>query len=413
MPLTDSQCRTAKAKSNRYKLSDYDGLYLEIMPTGSKSWRLKYRLNKKESRITLGAYPQVSLAEARQRKLEVKAELMKGLNPVLTKIEKDALANFSASQTFELVAREWHTKNIEKWKPDYAQTVLHRLEKYLFPDLGMFPINSLKPIIILRCLQKAEVTAPDLTRRLKGYCHHIFVYAIVTELAENDPTYGLEKALKEYRKGHYASISVDRLPTFLIDLHEYKPNLTRQTFLAIKFMFLTFIRTREMIKATWDEFNFEKSLWSIPAERMKMKRPHLVPLPRQAIDILLELRQMNGNCKYVFAGFYDRRKHMSNCTIIVALKRMGYKGRMTGHGFRALAMGILKEKLGYNHELVKKQLAHAPKSSVDAAYDRAEFLPQRTEMLQRYADYLDSVHIEEITKKYSFVERSSNMFVVV
>jgi integrase len=172
-----------------------------------------------------------------------------------------------------------------------------------------------------------------------------------------------------------------------MDLHEYKANLIRQSFLAIKFMFLTFIRTSELIKATWEEFDFEKCLWSIPAERMKMERPHLVPLSQQAVKILLELKEKNGTRKYVFAGYYDHRKHMSNGTIIVALKRMGYQGQMTGHGFKALAMGILKEKLGYTHELVKKQLAHAPKGNVDAAYDRAEFLSQRTEMMQQYADY--------------------------
>lgn len=240
-----------------------------------------------------------------------------------------------------------------------------------------------------------------MARRVKQYLHHIFLYAIATARVEHDPTYGLEHALKKYKRGHFASITVDEVPQFLLDLHEHKARMTRQTFLATMLMFLTFIRTSELVKSTWGEIHFERALWIIPPERMKMDNPHLVPLSRQAISILSELKEMNGNRKYIFPHHSKSRRHMSNGTILQALKRMGYNGRMTGHGFRSLALGLLKEKLGYSHEIANRQLAHVPKDSTDRAYDRALFLPQRTEMMQRYGDYLDQVYLEEIIKRFS------------
>ncbi|GAA3946790.1 tyrosine-type recombinase/integrase [Chitinophaga oryziterrae] len=216
---------------------------------------------------------------------------------------------------------------------------------------------------------------------------------------ESDPSHGVEVALKKYKRGHFASLSVDKFPKFLIDLHNYQGRLTRQTYLAIRLMFLTFVRTKELIQVKWTEIDFDKALWIIPAERMKMRSPHLVPLSKQATRILEELKQMNGKSEYVFPGFYRHKKHMSNGTILVALGRMGYTGKMTGHGFRSLALGILKEKLGYSHEIADRQLAHVPKSSTDRAYDRAQFLKQRTEMMQTYATYLDDVFIEELKNK--------------
>ncbi len=392
MPLSDKQCHAAKPKIKPYKLADFEGLYLEIWPSGAKYWRLKYRLHGKEKRISLGIYPTVSLHEARQKKLAVKNEIKTGVNPVLSRLEHKQIQAFVSAQTFEEVAREWHTKQIEIWEPKHGQTVLHRLEKYLFPHLGNYPAKAIKSITILSCLQKIEKTAPEMARRLKQYCHHIFTYAIVTGRVDNDPTYGLGHALKKYKKKHFASLDIDRLPTFLKDLTSYSSHLRRQTYLAIKIMMLTFLRTAELIGGKWDEIDFEKSLWIIPAQRMKMKRPHVVPLSKQAVDILLELKEMNINGDYIFPSVKaKRRQTMSKGTILVALKRMGYNGQMTGHGFRALAMGILKEKLGYQHDVVDRQLAHAPKSGNDRAYDRSTFLPQRIEMMQRFADYIDSI----------------------
>ncbi len=399
MKLSDLKCRTAKGKEKPYKLFDGEGLYLEVMPSGTKYWRLKYRLYGKEKRIAFGLYPTISMAEARHKKREAKENIKNGIDPVLKRVEEKQIAFFANANVFKDIAQEWHTNQLGKWKPRYAQTVLHRLEKYTFDELGSYPVSMLKPQIVLSCVQRIDKTAPEMARRVLQYLSYVFLYCIATGRLEINPAYGLVHALKKYKKGHFASINLDELPQFLLDLHEHKARLTRQTFLAIKLMFLTFIRTNELIAAKWNEINFENSLWTIPAERMKMDRPHLVPLCRQAIKILLELKEMNGKREHIFPSIHKPQKHMSNGTILVALKRMKYQNKMTGHGFRALAMGILKEKLGNSHEIVDRQLGHAPKSNNDKAYDRALFLPQRTEMMQKYGDYLDSVYIEAIKKQ--------------
>lgn len=398
MSLNDIKCRTAKPKEKKYKLSDSEGLYLEVMPTGSKYWRIKYRIHGKEKRIAVGVYPKVSLQEARQEKDKIKDNLKNGLDPALSRIEQKQKAIFESAQTFEQIAKEWHSKGIDSWNPRYAQTIIHRLEKYTFIEIGSFPMQMLKPIIVLACLQKIEKTAPEMARRVKQLISHIFRYAIATNRLENDLTIGLETALKKYKKGHFASIDIDDLPNFLTALHNHKSRLYHQTFLAIKLMFLTFVRTAELVEAKWSEIDFEQAMWTIPAERMKMKSPHLVPLSRQAINILTQLKDMNGKREYIFPSLPRPQKPMSKGTILVALKRMGYSNQMTGHGFRSLALGILKEKLEYSHEIADRQLAHVPKSSTDRAYDRAKFLPQRIIMMQKYADYLDEVYLETLIK---------------
>lgn len=394
MSLSDMQCRAAKPKDKSYKLADSEGLYLEVMPSGSKYWRLKYRFHGKEKRIALGVYPNVPLIEARQRKAEVKQELKKDIDPALSRLEKNQTSSYANSQTFGLVAMEWYGTNLDHWDPRYAKTVLHRLEKYVFIEIGNYPINMLKPLILLSCLQKIEKTAPEMARRVKQLCSHIFKYAIVTNRIEHDVTYGLEVALKKFKRGHFASISVDELPEFLNTLHNHKARLSRQTYLAIRLLFLTFVRTSELVEAKWAEIDFDKAMWIIPAERMKMGSEHLVPLSRQSIQILLELKNMNGKREFVFPSIPRPKQSMSKGTILMALKRMGYKNRMTGHGFRSLALGVLKEKLQIPHEIADRQLAHVPKSSNDRAYDRAKYMPQRTVMMQEYADYLDEVYVQ-------------------
>ncbi|WP_375443714.1 tyrosine-type recombinase/integrase [uncultured Fibrella sp.] len=401
MPLTDMQCRTAKPKDKPYKLFDSEGLYLEVRPSGSMNWRLKYRIHQKEKRIALGAYPKLSLLEARREKDRIKTELKDGYDPLFVKLEKQQTAAFNHAQTFEVVAREWHSKGLDSWNPRYGQTVLYRLEKYTFHEIGHYPLNTLKPLVILACLQKIEKTAPDMARRIKQLISHICRYAIVTSRLDRDLTIGLETALTKYRKGHFASIDIDELPLFLLALHHHKARLYRQTYLAIRLLFLTFVRTSELIEAKWTEIDLDQAMWTIPPERMKMRSPHLVPLSTQALAILIELKELNGHREYVFPSLPRPRKPMSKGAILVALKRMGYSNRMTGHGFRSLALGILKEKLGITHEIADRQLAHAPRNSTDRAYDRAKFLPQRIMMMQQYADYLDAVYRQELAKDNS------------
>jgi len=396
MSLSDMQCRTAKPKAKKYKLFDGEGLYLEVMPSGARYWRLKYRSAGKEKRVAIGVYPNVSLSDARKAKNEAKDKLKDGIDPMLAKLEEKQTALIASTTTFRSIAIEWHKKNAPAWDKRYAQTVMHRLEKYAFPFLGSFPLINIKPLLVLGCIQSIEKTAPEMARRVKQLCSHIFRYAIVTNRMETDPTYGLEAALMKFKRGHYASISVDDMPKLLIDIHNYQGRLNRQTYLAIRLMLLTFVRTKELIGAQWSEINFEKAMWVIPAERMKMRLPHIVPLSKQALAILSELKDKNLKSEFVFPSIPRPNKSMSNGTILVALGRMGYKNKMTGHGFRSLALGILKEKLGYSHEIADRQLAHVRKSSTDRAYDRSQFLSHRTEMMQKYASYLDKIFMEEL-----------------
>lgn len=345
--LTDMQCKAAKPKEKKYKIFDGDGLYLEVLPSGGKYWRMKYRAGEKEKRIALGVYPTISLSLARELKSGAKTKLTTGIDPVQAKqIERKSLIVTQKNTLMDL-ALEWHEKNASAWDAKYAQTVRHRLQKYVFPFLGNIPVKEIKPVMVLGCLQKIEVSAPDMARRIRQICSQVFKYAIVTGRMEIDPSYGLEVALRKYRKSNFASISVDELPKFIHDFNNYEPYLNRQTFLAIKMMLLTFVRTSELINAKWTEIDFDRKLWIIPAARMKMRSPHLVPLSNQTIEILHELKELNPSREYIFPSIPRPWKPMSKGTILVALGRMGYRNRMTGHGFRSLALGILKEKLGY------------------------------------------------------------------
>jgi len=389
MALSDMQCRTAKPRDKSYKLYDTGGLYLQVQPTGAKYWRLKYRLRDKEKRIALGVYPEIPLVEARAKRLECKELLRDGFDPVLKRMEQHLTNAYAQNQDFRKIALEWLDKQAGDWTPKYAQLTRYRMEKYIFPLLGAFPVKSIKPLMVLHCLQ--QIPSPDMQRRMKRTVSQIFKYSIATGRAESDPTYGLECALKKYKRGHFASIAVDEFPEFLRDLMGNTGRASRQTFLATYLLMLTFVRTNELIAAKWPEINFEKAMWIIPGKRMKMGLEHMVPLSHQALAAFKELKEKNGHREYVFVSKSNPRKPMSNMAINVLLKRMGYKGKMCGHGFRSLALGLIKEKLAYSHEVADRQLAHVPKSNVDRAYDRAKFLPQRTEMMQRYSDYIDSV----------------------
>lgn len=394
--LNDLKCRTAKPKEKPFKISDSGGLYLEIMPNGSKLWRLKYRLAGNEKRIALGIYPIVSLSKARRQRDACKDNITNGIDPVLAKLKQKQIAYVQTDHTFEAITEEWIEKNQPIWDERYAQTIKHRFKKYVFPYLGKFPINQITPPMVLNCLQRIEKTAPYMAKRVKTLIRNVFDYATPTGRVHFNPTSGIEQAMKKHKKGHFKAITVDELPKFLVDMFEYRARLSRQTFLALHLMMLTFVRTSELINAKWQEFDFDKAMWIIPAERMKMDLPHMVPLSKQALKILAELRDMNGVREYVFPSLPRPKKPMSKGTILVALQRMGYANKMTGHGFRSLALGILKEKLKYAHHIADRQLAHVPKDSTDRAYDRAQYLDDRTEMMQRYANFLDDEYIKAL-----------------
>jgi len=392
MKLKDSECKNAKGKAKPYKLGDGKGLYLEVTPKGAKYWRLKYRMGDKEKRLSIGVYPAIKLKEARQAMLEAKELIALGIDPSLDKQKKKALSKTSNANTFEAVAREWYENRKSRWTDNYAKNVIDRLEKDIFPHLGAYPISEIDAPFILTVIRKIENRgAVEVAKRQLQKCGEIFQYAIATGKIKQDPTYSLTKALQPMKKAHYNAITFDELPELLQDIERNDARLYKTTQNALWLMMLTFVRTSELINAEWDEIDLDKALWRIPAHRMKMKQPHDVPLSRQAIEILKDQKQIAGDWKHVFPSVVRPMQAMSNNTILGALKRLGYKGRMTGHGFRALAMSTIKEHLNYRHEVVDKQLAHKQKSQIDRAYDRALYMDERTVMMQEYADLIDSV----------------------
>lgn len=395
MPLTNAHCLNARTESRRYKIADSRGLFLHVMPNGSKYWRLRYRYGGKEKCLALGVYPAVSLADARRKRDEALAQLDGNIDPAVARQAERAQAILATETTFEPIAREWYELRKGGWSKRHAFNVLRRLELDVLPDLGKRPIAAITPPEVLACLRKMESRgAMELARRARQTCGQIFRYAIVTERATRNPAQNLEDAMKSFKRGHFASIESDELPEFLATLERNDVRLYMPTRMAVRLMLLTFVRTHELVAAKWAEMRLEEGEWLVPRDRMKMDRTaHIVPLARQAVALLRELRKLTGWSEWVFPNQVSAKIHMSNCTVLAALKRMGYKGRMTGHGFRALAMSTIKEKLGYRHEVVDRQLAHAPRNKVDAAYDRAAFLPERRKMMQEWADYLDQLRV--------------------
>jgi len=399
-PLTDTQLRTAKPKDSPYKLTDGSGLHLLVKPNGAKYWRMGYRFNGAAKTLAFGKYPEVSLLEARKSRDSARAHLRAGTDPSqVKKLEK--LTRLSATEnTFEVIAREWHKNKGESWQPRTAKNVLERLERDVFPVIGSLPITELKAPTMLAMLRRIENRgAHEMARRQGQVCSQIFRFAIACGQTENDPIPNLRGALKATPKGHFASITVGELPEFIRAFEKIEGRMYTPTRIMFRLMMMVFVRTSELTTTEWSEINFEKEIWIIPWKRMKMgkrklnprKVDHHVFLPRQGWELLRELHEVTGNNKYLFPNLRDHEKPATDYGILAALKRMGYKGRMTGHGFRSLAMGVIKEKLNYRHEVVDRQLSHQSGDVYGEAYDRADFKAERKVMMQDYADYLASI----------------------
>ena len=400
MPLNDAVCKNAKPEAKPRKLADSGGLFLKVMPTGAKYWQWKYRLHGKEKLLSFGVYPEVTLGEAREKRDAARKLLAGGADPSIEKKHAQSLAKLNAENTFEALAREWYDIQKTRWVPRHAAYVLKRLQADVFPEIGAHPIKEISPPQLLAALRKIEQRgAYEIAHRALQVCGQVFRYAIVTGRDERDISADLKGALKPIKHGHFAAIDAKALPAFLEALSRNDARLYPRTIAAIKLLMLTFVRTSELINARWEELDLERGEWIIPAERMKMRQVHVVPLARQVVTILNELHAHTGQWGHVFPNQVEPRKSMSNNTVLKALERLGYKGEMTGHGFRALAMSTIKEKLGYRHEVVDRQLAHAPRDKIAAAYDRAQFLDERRKMMQEWADYLD-----EAVGQYNVVE---------
>lgn len=399
-PLTAIQVKNAKPRAKSYKLADGGGLYLEVMPTGSMLWRMKFKqANGSESRLSFGSYPEVSIVDARQKRTEARAQLASGVDPAQSRrIAKANKANANAN-TFEAVAREWHTNKLDTWQARTATNILHRLEQDVFPLIGGRPIVDIKAPVMLDVLRQIEKRgAVEIAKRQGQVCGQVFRYAIATGKAESDPMPSLRGALKATVKGHHAAILVADLPEFLQAFEKNEVRMFVPTRILMRMMMLTFVRTSELTETPWSEIDLENESWVIPWQRMKMgkrkvnprKVDHHVFLPRQGWTLLRELHTFTGGNMYLFPNQRNHQKPVSNGAILAAIKRMGYGGRMTGHGFRSLAKGVLKT---LKNELtnIERQLAHSSGEVYGGAYDRESFLEERKVMMQQYADYLDTV----------------------
>jgi integrase len=400
-PLSDMQVRNAKPKDKTYKLFDGGGLYVEVAPTGSRIWRFKFiQANGKESRLTFGPYPEISLQDAREKRLETRRLMLQGVDPAKHRDANKRLVADRLANTFEKIAREWYANKVPTWSERTAKNMIQRLEADIFPALGRMPISEIQHRDVIAALRKIEERgANEIAKRLKAVVSQIFSYAIQCGLTDRNLVVDMKDVLKTRRTGHFAAIDADELPSFLAALASNEARMFEPTRIALRLMLLIFVRTSELIETPWSEIDLDKGEWIIPWQRMKRGKltvnpdmtNHHVCLSRQALALLRELHGITGGRKYLFPNQRDPKKPMSNNTLLVTLERMGYKGRMTGHGFRALAMSTIKERLGYRHEVVDRQLAHAPKDKVASAYDRAKFIDERKVMMQEWADYLEAV----------------------
>jgi integrase len=390
MSLTDLACRTAKPKEKLYKLADGRGLFLIVHQKGSKYWSGAYRFEGKQRSFSLGVYPEVTLLQARESWEAARKQLKAGTDPNAEKQAMKAGRLETSKQTFEITAREWHNARLSTWKAITANNNIHRLETDIFPVFGSTPVGSVTPQQVLLALRKIEARgALELSGRTRGICARVFNYAIACGYATNNPAAPLKDVLKVPVKGNFAAIDVEELPAFVKTLSNTPDRMFTPTRVAIWLMMHTFVRTSELIAVPWKELDLDKALWTIPGERMKMNRDHIVPLSKQAVALFREMLPLTGKNHYVFPNQHRPSDHMSGGAILALLRRLGYKGKMTGHGFRSLAMGAIKQELGYLHEIVDLQLAHAKGNKVDAAYDRAKFLVERTKMMQDWSDYID------------------------
>lgn len=393
MSLSDAKVRNAKPKAKPYKITDGEGMFLLVTPSGSKYWRLKYHFAGREKLLALGVFPEISLGDARERRAHARKALAAGNDPSdVTKAAK-RLAVLKAENAFETVAREWLGQRKHEWADITTRVKTIRLERHLFPKLGNRPIADITAPEVLSVLRVVESNGTlDTARRVMQLCGQVFMYAIATGRAERNPVPDLQGALKAPVRKHHAYLKAADLPEFLQKLETYDGTMdgSLQTKLALRLLLLTFVRTTELRAAEWPEIDFNKAEWRIPAERMKMKELHIVPLSRQAVSVLRELQKHTGNRQYIFLNQHNPVSFMSENTMLYALYRMGYHSRTTGHGFRSTASTILNEN-GFMPDVIERQLAHGERNKVRAAYNHAQYLPERRKMMQWWAEYLDQV----------------------
>lgn len=385
--LTDKKIKASKPAEKIYKVYDSDGLYIEVPPSGKKRWRFKYRFGGKEKRISLGVYPDVSLLDARSKRDDARRQLLDGQDPSTRRRVKQ-----SQQLTFKTIAMEWIEKKGSVWAPSHHRTVIQRLEGYVFPYMGHRAISEITPLDVLDTIRIIENRgALHAARKTLGICSQVFRYAVASARLDSDPCRDLSGALATAKVKHFAAITdPEEVGVLMRTIDGY--NGTAIVKCALRFIAYTFVRPGELRWAVWNEFKLDEALWVIPPERMKMKKEHVVPLSRQALELLKEAKQIaNSPAGFVFPSIRMRTdKPLSDNALLYALRGMGYQGIMTAHGFRAMASTLLNAK-DYPADVIERQLAHVEQNKVRAAYHRTEYLEERRDMMQDWADYLDQL----------------------
>lgn len=392
MPLTDAKIRNAKATDKPLKLTDSGGLYLEVRPTGAKLWRLRYRVGGKENVFAIGGYPEVGLADARNEREKAKPLIRQGIHPSHNR-QAERLANSAANaNTFEAVTREWIKKKAPSWTPFYLRQVERTMEAEVFPFVGKLPIRNVSAAHLLEILSRIEARgAATVALLVRQWSSAVFRYAVATLRADVDPAAALKGAVHRPKVQHHKPLTREQIVEFSKALEKYGGY--RATVIALRLMLLTFVRTVELRKAEWVEFDLDRAEWRIPAERMKMRELHIVPLSRQAVELLRELKTLSGGRRLLFPNLRKPNECMTATTLNRALERMGFNGKdsigFSAHGFRATASTMLNE-MGYRADVIERQLAHAERNKVRASYNQAEYLEERRQMMQAWADNVDS-----------------------
>lgn len=391
--LTDRECRNAKCPPGKrvVKLSDGRGMQLWIMPNGSKYWRLRYWHGSKEKLLALGVYPHITLKEARSKRDEAQRQRALGVDPGEKRRADKREALASTEGSFEAVARLWFDCKTETWVPSYVSDMRRRLENDLLPVLGSRRIDKIEAKEVREATALMEERgAFDLCRRVLQMATQVFRYGMATGKCTNDPTVGIRETLKRRAERHMPSLPARDLPALMAAIAGYETIGDRQTRIGLQLLAHCFTRTGELINAKWEEFDIDGAAWSIPAERMKEKRPHLVPLSKHVIALLKELKPLTGYSKFILPG-RNFAKPISNNTLLFGLYRLGYKSRMSGHGFRSVASTVLNESGQWSSDAIELQLSHAEPNQVRGAYNRAQRIEERTRMMQWWSDYLDSL----------------------
>lgn len=394
--LTDTKVRNAKPAEKPYKLQDGQGLYLDVRPSGAKIWRYRYWITpEKDGIYTIGEYPGVSLSDARREREWAREHVKQGTNPTHAKEAERLRRMGEAANTYEAVAREWIEQNRAHWSPNYLRQVETFMGKDVFPKIGSLPIRMVTAAHLLGIIREVEKRgAQSIAVLIRQWSGQIFRYAVATLRADSDPAAALYGAIKRAPVRHNPPLAKDEIPRFLNLLGDYGGY--RGTVIALQLMLYTFVRTVELRKAEWTEFDLEAAEWRVPAGRMKMKKKmkvgesHIVPLSRQAVALLTELKTLSGGRQYLFPNLRTPKTCMTATTINKALERMGYAGKFSGHGFRSTASTLLHE-LGWRSDVIERQLAHAERDKVKAAYNHAEYLPERREMMQAWSDWIDEL----------------------